>query len=169
MTPVWFGQGICLFGIWGQQVSNWGWLLSQLARHVKQIHLVIPLAHLVRQTARPRLDAVECVSVLIVASLAHIDLLVARQSSWPPFVVPCMKHHIAAVDNVIQDMVTILSRLHHFVLIEALRHAMHRLLWSVVPARIDPFLAGLVLPQTVNLRHNRLLEVIGVANVYPIA
>lgn len=52
---------------------------------------------------------------------------------------------------------------------EMLFKAVHSLLWPIVPARIDPFLSVMVLPQSEYLTYDWLCKVIGIANMDPIA
>lgn len=169
VTPVRLRQRVALFGIRRKQMSNWGWLLLEFVVHFEHVHLVVFLADLIRQTARPCLDAVEGEFLFVVPRLTNIDFFVSRKASRAAFVVPSMKHDEAAVHNIVGEMVSILTSLHDFILVEALRHAVDRLLWTVVPARVDPLLASLIPPKTVNLRHDWFLQVVRIANMNPIA
>lgn len=168
MPPIWFGQGVALFGIVCQQVSNRRLLLLQPPRNWIQVHLVILLANFVRQTAGPRFDTVKSIPILIVPCFADVDLLVWRESSRPTLVVPRMKHHKASIHNIVNQMVSILARLHHFVLVEALGHAMDGLFGPVIPTCVDPLLAGFVLPQAVDLGDNGFAQIVRVPDMNPI-
>lgn len=83
--------------------------------------------------------------------------------------VPSVKHDEAAIHNIVGEVVSILTGFHNFILVETLRHAMNRLLGAVIPARVDPLLASLIPPKTVDLRHNWFLQVVWIANMDPIA
>lgn len=169
MSPIRLWHHVCLLGILVEQVRNRGRLLLDLARHVKQIHLVVSLPDLVGQAAGPRLDAVEGILVLVVPRLADVHLLARRQASRPAPVVAGVEHDEAAVHDVVDPVVAVLARLHDLVSVEALRHAVDCLLRTVVPARVDPFLSRLVLPESLDLRNYGLLQVVHVADVNPVA
>lgn len=169
VTPIRLRQRVVFFGIRRKQMSNWGWLLLEFVVHIVHVHLIIFLADLVRQTARPCLDAVESELLFVVPCLTDIDFFVSRKASWAAFVVASVEHDEAAIHNVVGEVISILTGLHNFILVEALRHAMDRLLGTIIPTRVDPLLASLIPPKTVDLRHNWFLQVVRVANVDPIA
>jgi len=115
--------------------------LSQVARHIEQVHLIILVAHLVRQAARPSLDLVELELLLVVPRLAHVHGLVCRQPARPPPGKAGDEHDKAAVLDIVDAVVAVLARLDHLVLIKVLVEPVNRLLRAVIPARIYPFLA----------------------------
>lgn len=169
VTPIWLWKRVSLLRVVCEQMSDRCRLLGHLERPREQIHLVVFLAHLVRYTASPRLDAVEDVSLLVVARLADVDLLVLGEASGAALVVSCMKHHEAAVHDVFHGVITVTGSLHDFVLVETLRDPVHRLLGAIVPTSVDPLLLCFVLPHAIDLGHNGLGQIVRVADVNPVA
>lgn len=137
-------------------------------RHVKEVHLIVPFSHLIRHTARPRLDLVKSESLLVIPRLADVDVFVRGESPGPALVEPCHKHDEAPVEDIFDLVVAVLPRLDHLVLKEVFLEAVHRLLGSVVPARVNPFLTSAILPGSIDLRHDGLGEVIRIPDVNPI-
>lgn len=169
MTPVWLWQGVGRLRVRCEQVCDRCKVLLHLERPRIQVHLIVFLAHLVRYTASPRLDAVEDMSLFVVTRLANVDLLLWWEASRTALVVTRVEHHEAAIHNVLSRVIAVPASLHHFVLVEALRGSVHRLLRAIVPARIDPLLLCLVLPHSVDLGHYGLFQVVRVADVDPVA
>jgi hypothetical protein len=66
-------------------------------------------------------------------------------------------------------VVAVLARLHHLVFVEMLLVVVDRLLGSIVPTGIDPFVALSILPRAIDLGDDGLPRVIRVVNVYPVA
>lgn len=168
-TPFRLGQIIVLFLVVLEQISNGAGRLLQLPRCIEQIHDIVFVADLVWQTACPGFDLVQLVILLVVARFAHVDLFVRGKVSRPPLVVPRHKHDEAAIHNLINAVIAILSSLDHLILQEMPVEAMDCLLGAVVPAGIHPLATICVLPGAVNLSHNRLCQIVGVRNMYPVA
>jgi hypothetical protein len=159
---------IGFFGITLEQMLDRTWNLFDLARHVKEIHLIVLLAHLIRQAASPRLDLIELVFFLIVASLTDIDLLVWGKIAGTTSAVASEEHDETTIDDFFDPVIAVLARLHHFIRVEVLLKVMHGLLGSVVPAGVDPFLVLRVLPCPVDLADNGLGHIVRVLNVNPV-
>lgn len=66
-------------------------------------------------------------------------------------------------------MVTILTRLNHFIGVEMLFVMVDGLLGPIIPTGIDPFFAFWVLPRTVDLCHDGLRDIVRVLDVNPVA
>jgi hypothetical protein len=160
---------IILLGALLEQMANRTGELLHLLRLLEEIHFVISLANLIRNTTSPRLDLVELMLLLVVSSLADVDILVGRESSRSTFVVSSNEHDKASIDNLINSMVSILTSFDDFVFQEMTVKSMDGLLGSVVPAGIDPFGAILILPRPENLSHDRFGQIIRVLNVDPVA
>lgn len=65
-----FRLGLLVF----EQVGDRRWELLHLFGVVEKVHLIVAIAHLVRQAAGPSLDLIKLVSLLVVPGLADIDL-----------------------------------------------------------------------------------------------
>ena len=154
--PSWLRKGIGFFSIGLQQVLNRTGDLSQIPRRIEQVHLVILVAHLVRQAARPSLDLVELELLLIVPGLAHVHRLTHRQPARPASWVAGDEHDETAVLDIVDAVITILARLDHLVFEKVLVKPVDCLLRAIVPARIYPFLACCVRPCLVDLSDNGL-------------
>lgn len=153
-APIWLWKWIIFFCIVSKIVCYRTRHLLHLSRMIEQVHLVIPVSHLVWDAACPSFDFVELELLFIVAGFADIDLLIGRESSRAAFVVTSEEHDEASVYNLINLVVPILSGFDDLVLEEVLLMVMHGLLRMIVPAGIDPFLSLLVLPCAVYLCNN---------------
>lgn len=167
-SPCWSRQFVCRLRVFTQQVLDRTRNLSHLSRHVEEVHFVIPLANFVRYATCPCLDFVESKLFFVVSRFTDVHLFIRRETSRAAFVEPCHKHDKASTEHISDWMVTILTGLNHFMFIKVFFKSMDSLLWSVVPACIDPFFPCTVLPCPVYLSHNRFAQVIGVSNVYPV-
>lgn len=147
---------ICFFGIVTQEVFDWTGYLLHLTRNIKQIHLVIFVPHLVRNTTGPCLDFVEVELFFVVPRLADVDVLIWRKPPGTSLVEPSDEHYVAAVDNVCNRMVAVLACLDHLVYIKVFLETMNCLLWPVVPTSINPLLASTILPCAEYLSNNGL-------------
>jgi hypothetical protein len=136
---------------------------------IKEIHLIVFLADLIRKAARPRLDFVEFVLFLIIARFANINVFIVWKSAGATLIMPCEKHNETPIDYFVNMMVSILACLNNLVLVEMSFKSMHCLLRPIIPASINPLLAVRILPSTVNLSDNRLCNIIGILNVDPVA
>lgn len=152
-----------------QEVFDWAGHLLEPPRLIKQLHLVVLLPHFVGHAARPRLDLVELTSRLVVPRLAHVHLLIRRQSTRPSFIEPRNEHDEASVEHLFDLVVAILARLGHLVLEKVLLEPVHRLLGTVVPASVDPSLSSSVLPSSEYLRDNGFGHVVDITNMHPVA
>lgn len=142
--------------------------LFELPRSVKQIHLIVLVANFIGQAAGPCLDFVQLVLLLVVSGLANVDVHIGRRVAGSSFVEAGKEHNEAAINNLIDGVVAVLSSLDHFILIKVAIEAMDGLFWAIVPAGIDPLCAVLVLPGSVDLGHDRFGEVVGVLNMNPV-
>jgi hypothetical protein len=115
--------------------------LSQVPGHIEEVHFVILLANLVRQAACPSLDLVELELLLVVPCLAHVHGLVCWQPTRPAPRISRDEHDKAAVLDVFDAVVAVLTRLDHLVFVEVLVEPMDCLLRAVIPAHVHPFLA----------------------------
>lgn len=106
---------------------------------------------------------------LIVARFADVDFFVGREIPWSSAVVTGEEHDETSVDNFINGMITVLSCLDDLVLVKVTIETVHGLFWPVVPTCIHPFAAFLILPGSVNLRHNWFREVVRVLDVNPVS
>ncbi len=167
-SPGWLGRGIGLLRVGLKEVFDGAGDLPQGARNLEQVHLVVSLAHLVRQAARPSLDLIELVLILVVACLANVDSLVRREAPRAAFVVPGDEHDEAAVLYLVDTVVTVLARLDHLAVVEEFIIAVDGLFGAIVPARIYPLLPCAVLPRPEDLRYDRFLEIVGIANMNPV-
>jgi len=117
-------------------------MLPQVPRHVEEVHFVVSLPYFVRQAAGPRLDLVEPEFLLVVPRFAEVNGLVCSQTPWSTLGVAGDEHDKAAIFNLLDAVVSILASFDHLILVKVLIEAMHRLFWSVVPARVHPSLTG---------------------------
>lgn len=169
-SPNWLRKIVrLLLRILLEEIFDGTGILLHLLGRIEQVHLVVFVPHFIGQTTSPRLDLVELVLLLIVTGLANINLLVCREVSWSAFVVAGEEHDEAAVDNLVDRVITILSSLDNFVIVEMAVKAMDCLLWAIVPASIYPFVPFWALPCPIDLRNNRFGQIVGVLEVYPIA
>lgn len=160
---------ICFLGIVPQEVFDWAGYLLHLVGNIEQIHLVVFISYFIWNTARPRFNLVEVEFFFVVSRLADVNIFVWRKSSGTALVKPRDKHNVAAVNDICNRMVAVLACLHHFAVVKVFFESMDRLLRSVVPTGINPPLALTILPCAEYLSNNGLCQVIGVANVYPVA
>lgn len=79
------------------------------------------------------------------------------------------EHDETSVYNFVDPVVPILTSLDYLVLEEVLLKSMNGLLWTIVPARVDVLLPGLVLPGPVDLSDDGLCQVIWIGDMNPIA
>jgi hypothetical protein len=161
-------EGIIWLRIVPEQMLDGTGELFESSRHIKEIHLVVLLSDLIRQTASPCLDLVEPVLLLIVPRFAHVHLFVLGEAARSAFVVAGNEHDEASVYNFVDSVVSILPSLDYFILEEVLLESMDSLFWTIVPARIDVLLPGLVLPSPVDLSDDGLCQVIWIGDMDPI-
>lgn len=162
-------QPVRLGGVLGEEVSDGTRVLRESDGDREEIHLVIRVPDLIRLAARPGLDLVEPLLILIVARLADEDLLVAREGPRPALSEARDVHHEAAVFDLVDGVVPVLAGLDDLVLEEALLDVVHGLLGSEEPAGVEPVGAVSVLPCAVDLRGDGLLGVVLVADEDPVA
>jgi hypothetical protein len=143
-TPGWFGELIGLFGIVLEKVFYLAGLFPQRSRHVEKIHLVVSISDLVGKTARPCLDLVEPMLLLVVSRLTNVNSLVAWETSRSASVISRGVHHKAAILDIFDTMISVSTCLEDLVLPEALVEAMYCLFGSVIPTGIHPLLTCLV-------------------------
>lgn len=167
-SPCWFGQFICFFCILAKQMFNWTWDLFHAPRYIVKVHFIVLVAHLVRHTACPSLDFVECELLFVITRFTHVNLLIRRKSPGTTFVEACHKHDKAAVQDLFNLVIAVLSSFDHLMFIEMLFITMYSLFWSVVPAGIDPSVTSTILPGSIDLGYSRLCQVIGIFNVNPV-
>lgn len=160
---------ICFLGIVAQEVLNWAGYLLHLVGNIEQIHLIVFIPYFIGNTARPRFNLVEVEFFFVISRLADVNILVWGKSPGTAFIKPCDKHNVAAINDICNRMVAVLACLHHLALVKVFFVSMDRLLRSVVPTGINPLLALTILPCAEYLSNNRLCQVIGIANVYPVA
>lgn len=160
---------ICFLGIVAQEVLDWAGYLLHLVGNIEQIHLIVFIPYFIGNTARPRFNLVEVEFFFVISRLADVNILVWGKSPGTAFIKPCDKHNVAAINDICNRMVAVLACLHHLALVKVFFVSMDRLLRSVVPTGINPLLALTILPCAEYLSNNRLCQVIGIANVYPVA
>jgi len=151
-----------------EQVFDWTGHFLHLARGIELVHLVVFVTNFIGQTTSPRLYLVEFVLLFIITALANVDLLVRGETFRATAVIASDEHDKASINHLVNGMIAILTRLYNFVLVEVSVIAMDSLLGSVVPACVDPLVAVLVLPSTIELRDDGLSEIICILNVYPV-
>lgn len=106
---------------------------------------------------------------LVISGFADINFLVRGKIAWSTFVVACEEHHKAAIHHFIDGVITVLPCLDNFTIIEVPIKAVDSLLWTIIPACIDPLLSICVLPCPVDLSHNGLGKIVGILNMHPVA
>lgn len=168
-SPLRLWQIVCLLLFILQQVCDGTRELLHLLRSIEKIHFVVLLSHFIRETTCPSLDLVKFVLLLIVAGFTNVDLLVRGKVAWSTLVVSCKEHDETTINDLVYRMIAILPGLYHFILVEMLVESMHGLFRAIVPASIDPLPAILILPCSIDLRHDGFREIIRVLYVYPIA
>ena len=168
-TPNRFGQLLGLSLLILQKVGDRRRVLLHLLGVVKQVHLVILVAHFIRQTACPSLDLVELMPFLVVTSLANIHFDVWWQTAWSALEVPCGEHDETPPLHFFNRVVPIPPSFDNLVSKKMFVEPMYGLLGSVVPADIDHRLSVRAAVCTVDLSWDRLGEIIWILNVNPVA
>jgi hypothetical protein len=149
-------------------VFDWARQFAHSIWRVKQVHFVVFLSDFIWHAARPGFDLVKGESLLVVPRLTHIYRLIRRESPWTTAAKTGDKHDKASVEDILDPVISILPGFDHFMLEEELVHSMHGLFWSIVPACIDPSLALTILPSSIDLRNDRLAEIVGVSDMDPV-
>ena len=168
-APGWLRQVISLLCVMAKEVFDRAWTLGHGLRTIEQIHHIVLVSYFVRHTASPSFDLVEAKFLFIVSRLTHIHLLLTRESTRTAAAKPRHKHNEATIENILDQVIPVLTGLDNFIIEEMFVEAMDGLLWSVVPACIDPSLSITVLPRSVDLGNYWLAEIVGVSNLYPIS
>jgi hypothetical protein len=115
-TPLRLGKVVRLLLVVLQHVCDRAGDLLQLPLRIEQIHHVVLVSHFIRETARPCFDLVEFVVFLVVTRLADVDFLIRGKVAGTALVVPRHKHDKAAVNHLVNAVVTVLSSLDHLIL-----------------------------------------------------
>ena len=166
-TPPWLCRGRSRVVL--QQVQQRTWGFSTFTGLVEQVHLIIFISNLVRQTTCPCLYFVHLVSLLIISRFADIYFLSRTKATRSPSAKASDKHDEAPVNDLVNSMISILTRLDNLFRKKVLFELMDRLLGSVVPASVDPIFAVAVLPGTIDLSNDRFRHIVGILDVYPIS
>ena len=153
-----------------EKVRNWAGEFLESSLFLKGNQFVISPADLVWNATLPCLDLVKVPLCFVIATLTHVDgSLALIQALGTSARVSGEEHDVTFPENFVNVVVAVLAGLDDFVLVELLFNPMHRLLRAVVPAGVDPDLTIRVFPGPEDLCYCRLIWVIGINNVNPVA
>jgi hypothetical protein len=140
---------------------------SQRLNLFKQVHGVILRVYLVGDTRLPSSDLVKGLFHLVVSGFTQVHLSVTN-ALGPTSLVPCEEHDKTLFQNLVHQMVSVLARFDHLVLVEDLVYSMNGLFGPVVPACIDPLLTVGSLPDSEDLANGGFGGIIHVVNMNPV-
>lgn len=167
-APSWFRHLIrflCVF----EQVENRTRDFLDFFNVIEKIHIIVFVSDLIRQTASPSFNFIQLVLFLVVPRVADVYFLVSGEAARAAPAISSGEHDKTAVDDLVDPMVSILSGFDNLVGKEVLLVLVHSLFWSVIPARIYPFLSIGILPGAIDLGDDRFRHVIRILHVDPVS